>query len=168
MADFLVFSQAIAGAKNQPDATYDGLCKLAGQLIGVKLFTLTAIDNSRRQARRIYSNMPRAYPVHGTKPMRDDAWSHKVLYRHETFLANSVKAIAEVFPDHELIRSLGCGSVINVPVVVAGQVLGTVNCLHEAGHYSPGRLSLSDRLKTPGAAAFLLNISSIFLGDRDG
>ena len=68
-------------------------------------------------------------------------------------------AIAEVFPDHELIASLGCQSVINVPVVIYGAVYGTINCLDVAGYYTPDRVAASEALKLPGAAAFLLNRS---------
>ncbi len=166
MADFKRFAQILALPENQPAATFDMLCGLADQLIGAKLFTLTEIDNSRRQARRVYTNMPEAYPVLGTKPMPDDAWSDHVQNRHETFVANSIEAIAEVFFDHELIRDLGCESVINIPVVVSGRLLGTINCLHQAGHYSPERVALAERLKLPGAAAFLLNHSGFSQGDH--
>jgi hypothetical protein len=34
-----------------------------------------------------------------------------------------------------LIVSLGCESAMNVPVVYAGRVLGTLNLLDAAGHY---------------------------------
>ena len=40
-----------------------------------------------------------------------------------------------VFADHELILSLGCGSVLNLPVTENNQTLGTINLLHEAGWY---------------------------------
>jgi hypothetical protein len=40
-----------------------------------------------------------------------------------------------VFFDHELILSLGCASVLNVPVVWDARTLGTINLLHEAGWY---------------------------------
>ena len=85
-----------------------------------------------------------------------DRWSEKVEGRHETFVANTIAEIAEVFPDHELILSLGCESCINIPVVIGGQVAGTLNCLHEAGHYTPERVAASEQLKLPGAVAFLL------------
>jgi len=51
-----------------------------------------------------------------------------------------------VFFDHELILSLGCESVLNVPVAWDGRVLGTINLLHEAGWY--------DEADVPVALAF--------------
>lgn len=160
------FAKALARSQQQPVATFNALCELAHDLFGIKLFTLTEVDPVRREARRIYSNMPDAYPVQGTKPMTDDPWSEQVLVRHQTFAANSIKAIADVFPDYELINALGCQSVINIPVVVGGQVLGTINCLHETGHFSSERLIRSQELKVPGAVAFLLNKSKFFQGDH--
>lgn len=141
---------------NQPHATLDALAKLVDDTIGVRLFTTMTIDRDRGVARRNYSNMPEAYPVSGEKPLQPNRWSEKVEGRHETFVANSIEAIAEVFPDYELIQSLGCESCINIPVVIAGQVVGTLNCLHVVGHYTPDRIAASEALKLPGALAFLL------------
>jgi GAF domain-containing protein len=74
-------------------------------------------------------------------------------------VANSIEEIAAVFSDHELIRSLGCESCLNLPIVVGGIVIGTLNCLDEAGHYTPERVAASETLKQAGAVAFLLNSS---------
>jgi hypothetical protein len=62
-----------------------------------------------------------------------------------------------VFSDHEIIRSLGCESVINVPITIGGKVMGTINCLHEAGYYTRERVEASEALKLPGAVCLLLN-----------
>ncbi len=141
---------------NQPDATYNALCTLVDETIGVKLFTTMEIDRVRGVARRGFTNMPDAYPTSGEKPMNQDAWSAQVQDRHATFVANSIEEIAAVFPDYELIRSLGCESCLNLPIVIGGQVVGTLNCLHEAGHYTPERVAAAESLKLPGALAFLL------------
>lgn len=154
--DILKFTTALAKAKNQPDLTYESLWQAADELIGARLFTLTEIDMSRQEARRIYTNMPDAYPVKGTKPVEESPWTQKVIHQQEIFIANTIDDIAEVFFDYELIQSLGCEAVINIPIVVAGKVLGTINCLHDAHHYTPERLALSENLKTLGAVAFLL------------
>ncbi len=46
---------------------------------------------------------------------------------------------------------------MNVPIVVAGRVLGTLNCLNVAGHFTPERIAAAETLKEAGAIAFLLN-----------
>ena len=143
-------------APNQPEAIFQALEAEVQATIGVKLFTLMTIHRDRNVARRCYTNMPDEYPTSGEKEMTPNAWSDQVEGRHETFVANSIEEIAAVFPDHALIQSLGCESCINIPVVIGGDVVGTLNCLHEAGHYTPDRVAASDSLKIPGALAFLV------------
>lgn len=148
---------ALESGDNQPDTAFDALNALTEAVVGVRLFTLMTFDAATRGARRIYSNMPDAYPVFGTKPVNETHWTGIVIGRHETFVANTIDEISQVFDDYELIRSLGCRSAINVPIVVGGSVIGTINCLHEAGFYTPDKVAASERLKLPGATAFLLD-----------
>jgi len=143
--------------KDQPLATFKAIEKIVQDTIGVKLFTMTAIDQSEGLASRLYTNEPDAYPVYGKKPIVANTWTEKVLDRHETFVANTIAEIAEVFPDHELILSLGHESCINIPVVIGGKVIGTLNCLDTADHYTPQRVTDADLLKPQGAIAFLLH-----------
>ena len=148
--------QALA-TKDQPETTFKALERLVDETIGVTLFTLMEIDHDKGVARRNYTNMPEAYPVSGEKPMQHNSWSQHVQDEHKTFVANSIEEIADVFPDYELIQSLGCESCMNIPIVVAGTVLGTLNCLNVAGHFTPERIKASEGLKQAGAIAFLLN-----------
>ena len=130
---------------------------LVHETVGIKLFTLMKIDRTRGVARRTFSNQPQAYPTSGEKPLEDNAWTEQVQVRKETFVANSIEEIAAVFSDYELIQSLGCESCINVPVVIGGSVVGTLNCLHEADHYTAERVAAAESLKQAGALAFLLD-----------
>mgnify|MGYP000135570814 CR=1 FL=1 len=148
-------TEALASAK-QPDATYAAVEALVQDTIGAKLFTIMEIDHNKGVARRSYTNMPDAYPATGEKPLRDDAWSELVQDRRQTFVANSIDEIAAVFDDYELIQSLGCESCLNLPIEVGGTVIGTLNCLHEAGHYTPERVSAANSLKQSGALALLV------------
>ncbi len=147
--------KAIASS-NQPHATYVALEKEVDDTIGIKLFTLMEIDRERAVARRSYSNRPDAYPTSGEKPLESGTWSDNVQQNHQIFVANSIEDIADVFSDYALIQSLGCESCINIPIVIAGDVVGTLNCLHEAGHYTADKLALAESLKVTGALAFLM------------
>ena len=165
-ASYLAFTTALAKAGDQPMAAFEALCALTEAVIGVKLFTLMTHDRRRGYAQRIYSNMPDAYPVSGTKRTNTTHWSKEVIDQRRTFVANDIGAVAAVFDDHALIRSLGCESVINVPIEVAGEVVGTVNCLHEAGFYTPEKVEAAEALKLPAATCFLLNERNVRDGDR--
>lgn len=147
---------AIAGAENQPETTFQALEKLVDKTIGVKLFTIMERHTERGVAWRSYSNMPDAYPVTGEKPLHDDRWTTQVVERGETFVANSVEEFADVFADHEHIVSLGCESCLNLPIVINGDLKGTLNFLHVAGHFTPERVAAAETLKLPGAVAFLM------------
>ncbi len=157
MTDLTSFTAAMEQAENQPDAVFTALQKLVQDTIGAKLFTLMTFDWDTQSAQRIYSNMPDAYPISGKKGLDSSDWSLQVLKDKKCFVANSIADIAEVFNDHELIASLGCESCINIPIVVAGTVKGTMNCLDVAGHYTPDRVALAETLKTSGALAFLIH-----------
>jgi GAF domain-containing protein len=153
--DDTAFLSALA-QEDQPQAAYAALEALTRDLVGVKLFTIMTSDTTTRVAERVYSNMPDHYPVSGTKPYNETHWSDITLTQQKTFVANTIEEIAEVFSDHELIDQLGCQSVINVPIVVGGTVIGTINCLHEAGFYTPERVAAAEALKLPGAVCMLL------------
>lgn len=159
---------AIAESGNQPEVTFKELEKLVDDTIGVKLFTLMELDHDRDVAWRSYTNMPDAYPVLGEKPRQRNSWTEIVDDRHETFVANTIGEIADVFPDHELIQSLGCESCMNIPIVINGKLRGTLNCLHEAGHFTPERVAAAEQLKTAGAVAFLLAESMRNQGTHHG
>ena len=108
---------------------------------GARLFTVTVQDEAKALAWRAYTSHPVAYPVSGTKPLHKDGWYDHTIRHQRTFVANTPEEFALYFFDHALITALGLGSCINVPVVHDGHVLGTVNLLAEAGHFTPARVA---------------------------
>lgn len=151
----MTVTQALGQGDGQPMAALDALGRLAAQVTGAKLVTLMTVDDSG--AERLWSNMPDVYPVSGRKPLNESYWSDVVMRDQQTFVANSIDKIAEVFPDHPLILSLGCESVMNLPIIVAGHVMGTINCLAGPGYWTTARLEQAEELRLPGAAAYLLH-----------
>lgn len=126
--------------------------------LGTRLFTVTKLDEGKALFARVFTSHPVEYPVSGTKPMEKDGWYETTIAGRRTFVANTPPEFAKYFFDHELIVSLGLGSCINVPVVDGTPVLGTVNILAEAGHFTPDRLAAYEALvteATPALAAAL-------------
>jgi hypothetical protein len=156
MPDYQQFVAKIERSGTSAEEAFAALETLTRETIGVKLFTVMTADTTDKVSRRVYSNMPDAYPVSGTKPYNETHWSDIALKQKRTFVANTIEDIAEVFDDHELIKSLGCESVINVPVIVAGEVIATINCLHDKGHYTDERVKAADQLKLPATVCVLL------------
>lgn len=126
--------------------------------VGCRLYTAMTSDPAAGFAARIYSNDPASYPVSGRKPIVPNAWTRTVLDGKQPFVANSIEEIAAVFPDHELIRSLGCESCLNVPIIVVGEVRGTINILDRAGHFTAERVAAAMRLRPLYAVVLLASL----------
>jgi len=139
-AEASAFLAALA-APGQPGPAFAALESLVRREVGAKLFTVMFYDASTTMARRAYTSHPKDYPVAGEKPLSVGIWSRIVIEQRRPFVANSIDAIADVFPDHPLIKSLGCESVVNWPVQFDGAVIGTINALDAADHYTPARVA---------------------------
>lgn len=137
------FVDAVSEARESA-SSWKALEDLAGAAVGHRLFTVMTVDMAAGLARRAYSNRPADYPVSGTKPIHSDAWFDIVHGQRQTFVANTIDDIAKVFPDYPLIASLGCASVINLPVVLEGDLVATINLLDVAGHYTPERVAAAE------------------------
>lgn len=74
--------------------------------------------------RRVYSTIPSAYPVGGWKQLSGSDWARKVLERGEVLVANSDAELQHYFPDHQLLKSLGTNTLVNIPVVVCKRTVG--------------------------------------------
>ncbi|UXN73313.1 GAF domain-containing protein [Devosia sp. A8/3-2] len=62
-----------------------------------------------------------------------------------------------MFPDYPLIQSLGCESVVNMPVILGGELVGTLNMLDVAGYYTAERVELIRRyIAVPAKLAALV------------
>ena len=126
---------AAQAAADQPTASLAAIDHVLAEFVGVKLFTVLIHDPARAVIRRAYSNKPDAYPVGETKPIGDTLWARQVLERGEAYIGRDRADIRDTFFDYELIWSLGCESIVNLPVKWNATVIGTLNLLHEAHWY---------------------------------
>jgi hypothetical protein len=129
---------AIATMPGQPGALFGALDAALGAVLGHRLFTLMRYHAATGDSERLYTTHPTAYPIGGRKPLNPTAWTDQVLRRQQPYLGRRAADVRAVFFDHALIASLGCGSVLNLPVVWNGRALGTINLLHEEGWYDEG------------------------------
>ena len=148
---------AAIGAAQTADAAFAALQALTEIVVGVKLFTTMTMDIEQDVQRRAYTSDPANYPTSGTKPINYGPWFDIVHKERAFFIANTLADISKVFFDHELIGSLGCGSVVNLPVVLGGELVGTINMLHEEQYYTPERIALiAKHLSLPAKTAMLV------------
>jgi len=149
------FETALATYASERDVGR-ALHALVEETVGVKLFTMTADNPEAGYVRRVYSSDETAYPILGTKPIVFDAAYEAMTKDRQTYVANSLREMEGDFPDLDLIRTLGCGSAINMPVVAGGKMLGSVNLLHEEFYYDPERVARTEELVVPAMACFLV------------
>ncbi|MDR8414069.1 GAF domain-containing protein [Nonomuraea sp. 3-1Str] len=115
--------------------------------VGVRLFTVLAWIPERSALRRVHSSHPEEYPVGGEKTVEvARGWLARCVEARLPYLGPDRAAVREIFADHELIESLGCGSVINVPVVDGGRVLGVLNILDAEGSYDEESVAAAESL----------------------
>lgn len=125
-------------AASQADTTATRLAALDAATkatIGHKLFTVLVLNWDKGENQRYYSNLPDAYPVGGAKKIASVPTAR--LLEGECRFLNDYAEIKAAFFDHELIRSLGCESCVNVPIRWGGTTIGMMNLLHDAHWYTP-------------------------------
>lgn len=142
-------------ADPDPQAALSALDALVQARLGARLFTVMEFDAATGISRRLWTNAPDVYPVGGEKPLPDNDWTRQVIRDRRAWVANTLDEVAAMLFDHETIASLGCGSALNLPIVVADQVVGTLNLLDVPGHFTPDRLAAADGLRLAGAAVLL-------------
>lgn len=154
-AAFRAFEEALA-RRDDPLETGAALHRLAEALIGVKIFTLTAIEMPLMQVRRVYSSHPDVYPVLGTKPLVLDPWFEAMRTERRITAINTAAEMEGQFPDLALIRSLGCNSSLSVPIMVGNELVGTINALDVEGRYPDAAREKAQDLIIPATAVFLI------------
>jgi len=120
---------------DQPLATFEAADLALKQAFGHKLFTILMYDKAVTESIRVYANLKGDYPMLGRKKIVSDKWKSCLFEDGLPFVGHTAEDIKLAFSDHELIQSLGCESVLNLPVRWNGQTIGTVNLLHAANWY---------------------------------
>jgi len=139
-----------------PAETGAALHELAEALIGVRLFTLTAINLDAGHVRRVYSSHPDVFPLLGTKPIVMDDWFRAMQTERRITAINTAAGMEGNFPDLALIRELGCNASISIPVMAGNQLLGTINALDAEGRYDTDAIAKAADLIIPATAVFLI------------
>ncbi|TDD49887.1 GAF domain-containing protein [Saccharopolyspora elongata] len=133
--------------------------------IGVRLFTVLAWLPGRRVLHRAHTSHPEQYPVGGEKSVEVAAdWLDRCIRRQKPFFGPDAESVRQVFADHTLIAELGCGSVINVPVIgTDGTTLGTLALLdaeHAYGQAQVDRAAELAALAVPALAELVQRLDN--------
>ena len=154
---FRAFEDSLA-RYTDPLETGAALHRLAEAIIGVRLFTLTAINLDAGHVRRVYSSHPDIYPLLGTKPLVIDDWFERMRSERAIDVINTADGMVGNFTDRDLhlIRDLGCNASISIPAMAGNDLLGTINALDVEGRYTPEIAAKAADLIVPAVAVFLI------------
>lgn len=130
-------------ASGQPATLFAAVGTAVDRCFGCILFTVLAYRRSEETLHRLYSNRPDINPVGGSKRMGRTAWTDRVLERGEAYIGYTYKDLKAVFADHETLGSIGCGSVLNMPIVWGGIVHGSLNLLDRPGRFGESDIPLA-------------------------
>lgn len=133
--DLAIGVQETWAASQQPEAVLKAVGQAFSRIPGYRLYTVTRVLPGGGEVERIYSTNMKAYPIGGRKPVLPNAYSQRVRREKKPFLARTPDGFSPFFPDHQTITSLGLGCVMNLPIIFADAVLGTVNLLDAEGVY---------------------------------
>jgi len=140
---------------DQPIATFRALDAAMDAVIGHTYITVLLYHLDLQEIERFYSSKLDAYPLSGRKDVPENEWTEKLLINQECFIGYNANDIKKYFFDYELIHSLGCDAILNVPVVYDGITIGTINLVHEEGWYEEGDTEIALTIASISAPAFL-------------
>jgi hypothetical protein len=127
---------------NQPEATFRAADATLGRFVGHKVFTVLLHDLDLQQHRRVYSSQPELYPPGACLgPEAFPLWT-RPLAAGQACIGRTASDIRRLFFSHEVILSLGCESVLIMPVHWQGRTLGSLTMLHERHWYSEADVPL--------------------------
>ncbi|MBT6278025.1 MAG: GAF domain-containing protein [Chromatiales bacterium] len=137
------------------DTFFASLSSCTQTLLGHRLFTVLLYDRNAQRTQRYYTSDPANYPIGGTKPVVPGHWSSSLFEDAVPYVGHDADAIRDVFADHALIISLGCESVLNIPVATNGTVVGTLNLLHGPGWYQNANLDVAQIIAAVAAPTLM-------------
>ena len=140
---------------DQPIPTFRALDAAMDAVIGHTYITVLLYHVDLQEIERFYSSKLDAYPLSGRKDVPENEWTEKLLINQKCFIGYNANDIKKYFFDYELIHSLGCDAILNVPVVYDGVTIGTINLVHEEGWYEEGDTEIALTIASISAPAFL-------------
>lgn len=123
-------------------------------LPGVRTVTWLAAAPAEKITRRIGTSDPTNFPIGGSDPIDDAAWSRRIYGDKQSIVGNTPAEMAPYIPETDELVKMGYGSTLCAPIVIAGQARGTVNLLGDANIFTPALLAELNTLLPIAALIF--------------
>ena len=142
----IAYLQKLKSLNKESGLIFNSLDNILNDFIGHKLFTILKFDKINSKLERIYTSNPREYPLQGKKDVIKNFWQVQVLEKGIAYIGYNSQDIKNSFSDFDLIKKLGCSSVLIIPVKSGGNIKGSVNLLHEESWYSNNHVEIAQSL----------------------
>ena len=142
----IAYLQNLKSLNKESGLIFNSLDNILNDFIGHKLFTILKFDKINSNLERVYTSKPREYPLQGKKDVIRNFWQVQVLEKGIAYIGYNSQDIKNSFSDFDLIKKLGCSSVLIIPVKSGGNIKGSVNLLHEESWYSNNHVEIAQSL----------------------
>lgn len=146
---------AEAALRAGPQALFGLLAERLGESVGYELLTLLIADEDGSRLVRPYSSRPDQFPCGAADPVEDTRWFRRLFVEQKPVIANDAASIRDWLPAFADAETLGYGSLLNLPIVVTGKVVGLINIMGGSNHFDDRRVE-AVRDEMPLAALALL------------
>ena len=142
----ITYLQKLKLLNKESSLIFNSLDNILNDFIDHKLFTILKFDKINSKLERIYTSNPREYPLQGKKDVIRNFWQVQVLEKGIEYIGYNSQDIKNSFSDFDLIKKLGCSSVLIIPVKSGDNIKGSVNLLHEESWYSDYDVKIAQSL----------------------
>ena len=142
----IAYLQELKFLNKESGLIFNSLDNILNDFIGHKLFTILKFDKINSNLERIYTSNSKDYPLQGKKDVIRNFWQVQVLEKGIAYIGYNFQDIKTSFSDFDLIKKLGCSSVLIIPVKSGGNIKGSVNLLHEESWYSNNHVEIAQSL----------------------
>jgi hypothetical protein len=138
--------------------------------VGYDLLTVLAPDQGGKRLIRHYSSRPDQFPLGEGDHVADNHWFRHIFQDKKPVVANDDAAIRAWLPEFTNAKALGYESLLNFPVVMAGDVVGLINIMAGRNHFDPRGIEEVRKLAPLAALALAARASlpTIRLADVAG
>ena len=152
--DPIIAAQLATALAAGPQPTFAVLSTLFTALPGVRTVTYLATAPDRSVTHRIGTSDPKGFPIGGFDPIDDSAWNRRIFDEQRPIIGDTPELMAQFIPETDQLVAMGYGATLCAPIVIAGDVRGTVNLLGDAGIFTPALLAQFDALLPIAALIF--------------
>ena len=142
----IAYLQKLKSLNKESGLIFNSLDNILNDFIGHKLFTILKFDKINSNLERVYTSKPREYLLQGKKDVIRNFWQVQVLEKGIAYIGYNSQDIKNSLSDFDLIKKLGCSSVLIIPVKSGGNIKGSVNLLHEESWYSNKHVKIAQSL----------------------